>query len=133
MDSTVGESSPTDRVHFKDKIEEISEPLGLNIQQVRVEGESFQGPAPNLRYSGFHIENGIDTAPNIEHQFIPSFTGRSTVRKSILENNPETKNLSALRHGSDEEILFSLRLGEPEPKRRKNTSSLFSNDEPKSK
>jgi hypothetical protein len=34
------------------------------------------------------------------------------------QENPELKNLSALRSDSDE-MCFSLHLGEPEPKRRK--------------
>lgn len=133
MDSTVGESSPTDRVLFKDKLEGNSETLGLNIRQVPIEGESCQGPAQISRDSEFHIENGIEAAPNIEHQFIPSFTGRSTVHKSSQEENPDSNNLSGLRNGSDEEILFALRLGEPEPKRRKNMNSSVSNQDPKKK
>lgn len=133
MDSTVGESSPTDRVPFKDKVEGNSEPLCLNIRQVPIEGESCQGPAQTSRDSEFHIENGIETAPNIEHQFIPCFTGRSTVHKSSPEENPESNNLAVLRNGSDEDLFFSLRLGEPEQKRRKNMNSPVSNEESKMK
>uniref|UniRef100_A0A803QHS2 Trypsin family protein n=1 Tax=Cannabis sativa TaxID=3483 RepID=A0A803QHS2_CANSA len=130
MDSTVGESSPTDRVPFRDRLEGNSEPLGLNIRQVLIERESCQAPARTLRESEIHTGNGIETDLNIEHQFIPSFTSRSTVHNIGQEENPESKNLSGLRNGSDEEILFSLRLGEPEPKRRKN---LPSSEEPKMK
>ncbi|EXC24765.1 hypothetical protein L484_018479 [Morus notabilis] len=134
MGSTVGESSPTDRVPFKEKLEGNSEPFGLNIQQAPIVRESFQGPAPTIRQSEFHIENGIKTAPNFEHQFIPSFTGGSTVHKSSYqEENLESKNLSALRNGSDEEICFSLRLGEPEPKRRKNMNYSVGNEGPDAK
>jgi hypothetical protein len=35
------------------------------------------------------------------------------------QETPELKNLSALRSDSDEEMCFSLQLGKPEPKRRK--------------
>ncbi|XP_061953421.1 protein NARROW LEAF 1-like isoform X3 [Populus nigra] len=45
IDSTVGESSPLDRVPSKEKIEENFEPLNLNIQQVTGEGE----PEPKRR------------------------------------------------------------------------------------
>lgn len=133
MGSTVGESSPTDRVPYKDKLEGNSEPLSLNIRQVPIEGEFCQEPARTSRDREFHIENGIETAPNVEHQFIPSFTGRSLVHKSSQENNPESNNLSGLRNGSDEGIFFSLQLGEPEPKRRKSINSSLSNEEPKMK
>lgn len=134
MDSTVGESSPTDRVQFKDKLEENYEPLNLNVEQAPIERESYRGPALTLRQSEFHIENGIKIAPSVEHQFIPSFTGGSMVHKSShQEENQESKNLSGLRNGSDEDICFLLGLGEPEPKRRKNTNSSVSNEEPNPK
>ncbi|KAL5578565.1 hypothetical protein UlMin_020264 [Ulmus minor] len=126
MDSTVGESFPTDLVPFKDKLEEYSKALGLNIQYIPVEQESCQGQAPTSLRREFHIENGTEAAPNVEHQFIPSSTSRSTVLKIGHEETPEYKNLSALRNGSDEEISVSLRLGEPEPKRRRNSVSSVS-------
>ncbi|XP_015885195.1 protein NARROW LEAF 1 isoform X2 [Ziziphus jujuba] len=106
IDSTVGESSPMDRMPFKDKLDENSEPLALNIRPVPVEG------------------------PNVEHQFIPSFTDRSTANKSSQEDNAGSKNLSALRNGCDEDICVSLQLGEPEAKRRKSLNSSGS-EEPK--
>ncbi|XP_061953420.1 protein NARROW LEAF 1-like isoform X2 [Populus nigra] len=118
IDSTVGESSPLDRVPSKEKIEENFEPLNLNIQQVTGEGESQQGQTPLFIGPEFHIEDAVEASPNVEHQFIPSFSGRSPMHDNTPQENPELKNLSALRSDSDE-MCFSLHLGEPEPKRRK--------------
>lgn len=108
-----------DRLPFKDKLHENSEPLAMNIRQVPIEGESSQGLIPPFVRDEFHIENGIEAGPNVELQFIPSSTDRSMVDKSSQDSNPELKNLSALRNGSDEDILVSLQLGEPQAKRRK--------------
>lgn len=132
MGSTVGESSPADRVQSKDKLEEIFEPLGLNLEQVPVESDSYQEQNIPFLRTEFHIENGIETAPNVEHQFISSFAGRSPVHQNNQENHhPESNSLSALRNGSGEEIFVSLQLGEPESKRRKHSNSPFNIDEPK--
>lgn len=133
IDSTVGESSPMDQLPFKDKLHENSEPLAMTIRQVPIEGESRQGLIPTFIRNEFHIENGIETGPNVELQLIPSSTGRSTADKSRQDDNPELKNLSALRNGSDEDIFVSLQLGESKPKRRKSSNSSFSNEEPKTK
>lgn len=131
-DSTVGESSPAERVPLKDKFEENFEPLGLKVQPVvQVEGESCQGRNPPFIDTEFHIENGIDKTPNVEHQFIPSFAARSPVHQSNPEKHAESKSLSALRNGSDEEVFVSLQLGEPESKRRKHSNSTFNIEEPK--
>ncbi|KAJ6764532.1 hypothetical protein OIU74_023422 [Salix koriyanagi] len=119
IDSTVGESSPLDRVPSKEKIEENFEPINLNTQQGVVKGESQQGQSPLFIGPEFHIEDGAEAAPNVEHQFIPSFSGRSPMHDNKPQENPELKNLSALRGDSDEEMCFSLQLGKPEPKRRK--------------
>lgn len=133
IDSTVGESSPLDRMpsSSKDKIEENFEPLNLNIQKVLSEGESQQGRSPPFIGSEFHIEDGVEAAPNVEHQFIPSFTGRSPVHNDNRQENQELKNLLALKNDSDEEMHFSLRLGEPEPKRRRQSDLSFSTEESK--
>ncbi|XP_057511862.1 protein NARROW LEAF 1-like [Actinidia eriantha] len=122
MDSTVGESSPTDRV-LKDKTDENFEPLGLNIQQVPIEVEPGHGLTPPFVHGEFHIECGTESAPNIEHQFIPSFAGSSSLREKNQRENAESKTLALLRNGSDEELSVSLQLGEPEPKRRKQSDS----------
>ena len=132
MGSTVGESSPADRVQSKDKLEEIFEPLGLNLEQVPVESESYQEQNIPFLHTEFHIENGIETATNVEHQFISSFGARSPVHQNNQENHhPESNSLSALRNGSGEEIFVSLQLGEPESKRRKHSNSPFNIEEPK--
>lgn len=132
MGSTVGESSPADRVPSKDKLEEIFEPLGLNLEHVPVESESYHGQNLPFMHKEFHIENGTETAPNVEHQFISSFAARSPALQNNQENHHlESKNLSTLRNGSDEEIFVSLQLGEPESKRRKHSNSPFNIEEPK--
>ncbi|CAK7336995.1 unnamed protein product [Dovyalis caffra] len=131
IDSTVGESYPLDRVPSKEKIEENFEPQNLNIQQVVVEGESQQGQTPPFIGPEFHIEDGVEAAPNVEHQFIPSFSWRSPMHDNTPQESPELKNLSALRSDSDEEMRFSLQLGEPEPKRRKQSDLPFSIEESK--
>ncbi|GLU22601.1 hypothetical protein SLE2022_386650 [Rubroshorea leprosula] len=123
IDSTVGESSPQFRVPSKDKNEENFEPLNLNIRQVLAEGEPHQ--EPTLMYTENHAEDRIEGTHNIEHQFIPSSNGRSPVHQINQRDNPESKNLSSLRNGSDEEIYVSLQLGEPGPKIRKLSGSLF--------
>uniref|UniRef100_A0A6N2LBZ1 Peptidase S1 domain-containing protein n=1 Tax=Salix viminalis TaxID=40686 RepID=A0A6N2LBZ1_SALVM len=118
IDSTVGDSSPLDQVPSKEKIEENFEPLNLNIQQVTGEGDSQQGQTPLFIGPEFHIEDAVEATPNVEHQFIPSFSGRSPMHDNTPQENPELENLSALRSDSDEPC-FSLHLGEPELKRRK--------------
>lgn len=129
--STIAESSPAFCASYKDKLVDNCGPLGLNFQQVSFEGESCLGTSRPFRHGDFHIENGVETAPSVEHQFIPSFTSRSPVIQSNQEENPISKNVLALRSGSDEEISVSLQLGEPEPKRRKNCNSFFSTKGPK--
>jgi hypothetical protein len=131
MGSTVGESSPADRVQSKDKLEEIFEPLGLNLEQVPVESESYQEQNILFLHTEFHIENGIETATNVEHQFISSFAARSPVQNNQENHHAESNSLSALRNGSGEEIFVSLQLGEPESKRRKHSNSPFNIEEPK--
>ncbi|TQD69060.1 hypothetical protein C1H46_045407 [Malus baccata] len=78
----------------------------------------------------FHIENCVETAPNIEHQFIPSATSRPPGNQNKQEGNQVPKNLLPLQSSLDEEISVTLQLGEPEPKRRKNCNSLFSSKGP---
>ncbi|TQD98424.1 hypothetical protein C1H46_016025 [Malus baccata] len=128
--STVGESSPAVRPPFKDKLEDDFGPLGFNLQKIPIEGESCQGLIRPFMHGDFRIENGVETAPNVEHQFIPSATNRSPINQSNQEEHPVSKNLLALQSSSDEEISVSLQLGEPEPKRIKNCNSLFSSQGP---
>ncbi|KAK3188938.1 hypothetical protein Dsin_028499 [Dipteronia sinensis] len=129
FDSTGGESPPPERVPSKDKIEENLEPLNLNIRQDLIDGEFPPGLASPFIHPEFHIED-VKTSPNMEHQFIPSFTGRSPIHQNNRQENPESKSLTALRNTPDEEIYVSLQLGEPEPKRRKQSDALFNIEEP---
>lgn len=125
MDSTVGESSPPDQV-LKVQIEENNhEPLGLNIMKVPIDSKPHNGLTPPFFHDEFRIEGGTDAVPNVEHQFIPCFIGRSLVDEK-KQGSTEMKNLAVLRNGSDEEeISMSLQLGEPEPKRRKQYDFLL--------
>ncbi|KAJ0096571.1 hypothetical protein Patl1_27178 [Pistacia atlantica] len=125
IDSTVGESPHPERVPAK--CEETFEPLNLNIQQVLVDGET---QPPTFIHTEFHID-GIEASREEEHQFIPSFTGRSPLHRNNQQENLESKSLSALRNGPGEDIYVSLRLGESEPKRRKHSDTSFSIEEPK--
>ncbi|KAG2409271.1 uncharacterized protein HKW66_Vig0040930 [Vigna angularis] len=123
IDSTVAESSPT--VTIKEKLEESFEPICLNIPHAQVEDEPSQRINPSLRLCGFHIRNEIETVPNVEHQFIPSYAGKSPVRHSYLKEDMELKSLAELRSGPGEENFVSLHLGEPEMKRRKHSDPSF--------
>lgn len=124
IDSTVGESSPI--VPIKEKLEESFEPFCLNIQKVPAEDEPSQRANPSLRPYEFHIKNDIETAPNVEHQFIPSYADKSPVHQSYPKEDLEFKSLSELRNGPGEDNFVSLHLGEPETKRRKHSNSSFS-------
>ncbi|KAJ0846017.1 hypothetical protein HanRHA438_Chr15g0720171 [Helianthus annuus] len=63
----------------------------------------------------FHVESGIEAAPNIEHQFISSFPSH---QMGTYENSNLQIHQSSLRNGL-EEISIGLQLSEPELKRRK--------------
>ncbi|CAL0313602.1 unnamed protein product [Lupinus luteus] len=119
--STVGESSPIIRI--TEKLEESFEPFCLNIEKVPVEDEPSN---PSLRPYEFHIKNEIETAPNVEHQFIPTYADKSPVHQSYRKEDTEFKSLSELQNGPDEDNFVSLHLGEPEAKRRKHSNSSFS-------
>ncbi|KAH7569552.1 hypothetical protein ACOSP7_013010 [Xanthoceras sorbifolium] len=130
FDSTGGESPPPERVPSKDKLEKNLEPLNLNVQQDLIDGEFPPGLTSPFIRPEFHIEDGMKTSPNMEHQFIPSFTSRSPIHQNNRQENRESKSLSALRNSPDEEIYVSLQLGEPEPKRRKQADASFNIEEP---
>ncbi|KAL1833882.1 hypothetical protein DCAR_0104016 [Daucus carota subsp. sativus] len=123
--STVGESSPPESKQVKQKMEESYEPLGLKIH-IPMEGESHREITPPLLREEFHIESGGEAVPNVEHQFIPSFTGKFLLHQDNKQKNPELENLAELSNRC-EEISVSLNLGEPEPKRRKHCDSLLVN------
>lgn len=118
IDSTVGESSPQERVPSRDKVESF-EPLNLNLDQAPVEEEPHQQPTSSYVHKEFHLGNGTDSASNVEHQFIPSFSGRSPAHGRNREKIPESENLVALRNISDEDYFVSLQLGESESKKKK--------------
>lgn len=108
--STVGDSSPPDVMLPKDS----TEPLGLHIQHIPLE-DSAGGPDINSS----PVEEGFNAGPSVEHQFIPSFDTQLPLLRNGEQERLESKNLSALKHGSDEDIGFSLQLGDREPKRRR--------------
>lgn len=125
VDSTVGESSPT---LPKEKPEEAYESLGLKIQQLPVDDASGSGLIPPFMHAEFHVDNLVATNNVEEHQFIPSFIQSPLHRNH--DDNSELKSLSALRNSSDEDLCFSLQLGDREPKRQR-TEPTFSNGSPK--
>ncbi|CAI9088078.1 OLC1v1022313C1 [Oldenlandia corymbosa var. corymbosa] len=127
--STVGDFSPPDVMLPKDK----SQPLGLHIQQTHLE----DGPCcPDMNSSPveeeaalFLPEDGSNNVvgPSVEHQFIFNFNARPSPpdqdgNHQQLER-PVSENLSALRNSSDEDLRFSLQLGDNEPKRRRSEPS----------
>ncbi|KAE9585059.1 hypothetical protein Lal_00018127 [Lupinus albus] len=118
--STVGDSSTPDGSIPKDKGEDKFESLGLQIQSIPLVAEtSSQDMKPSILETEFHLEDGIKAGPSIEHQFIPSFIGRSPLHKSHMQDRAATENLSSLRNGRDEDLSVSLQLGDNEAKRRR--------------
>lgn len=110
MDSTVGESSETERIASTDKTEEIIEPLDLNI----ADGEFHQGKIQPLWHHEFNIEGGTESGPSLEQEFISKFIAdrrRSQRQNKVLRSPPVLTNF--------DELSISLRLEDPEPKKRK--------------
>ena len=107
------------------RLEENSEPLGLSVQRISPEGESSQGLISPFKHAALQIENGFEITPSVELQFIPRLASSSPLHQKN-EERQELKNLSTLRNGYDGEVSVSLRLGEPEAKRRKHLDSLSS-------
>ncbi|XP_042504917.1 protein NARROW LEAF 1-like [Macadamia integrifolia] len=130
VNSTVGESSPAEGTQAKNKTGEIFEPLGFNIEHISMEDGPRAGANPHLAPPEFRIEDGVEALPNVEHQFIPNLIGRSPIHQNDQEDRPESKNLSALRNGSDEDLCVSLQLGDREPKRR-HSECMIDLEEPK--
>lgn len=118
--STVGDSSPPDIMLPKDK----AEPLGLHIKHIPLEDGAA---APDINSSpaetGISLEGAPTIGPSVEHQFIPSFIGRSPLHRNEQSCKVVSENLSALKNGSDEDLRFSLQLGDIEPKRRRSDPS----------
>ncbi|KAI5667629.1 hypothetical protein M9H77_17482 [Catharanthus roseus] len=129
--STVAESSPTERFASKDKIEEHFESLGLNIEQIPIDLESHQGILAPIRNHEFQFEGVIESAPGLEHEFIPRFAETSSAVQKSHGEIMVSKNLSALRNGTEDEVSVSLQLGEPEPKRRKHSESSLETENSK--
>ncbi|KAM1032224.1 hypothetical protein ACFX13_036687 [Malus domestica] len=129
--STVGDSSPPDAMLRKETSEEKFESLGLQIQHLPLEVEPSSPPRnPSLAETEFHLEDGIKAVPSVEHQFIPSFIRGSPLHKKNQIDRTVSENLSSLRNGCDEDICFSLQLGDNEAKRRRSDAST-SAGEPK--
>ncbi|ONI12022.1 hypothetical protein PRUPE_4G139900 [Prunus persica] len=126
--STVGDSSPPDGMLPKERPEEKFESLGLQIQHIPLEAEPSS--SLSLVETEFHLEDGIKAVPSVEHQFIPSFLGGSPLHKKNQMGRTVSENLSSLRNGCDEDICFSLQLGDNEAKRRRSGAST-SAEEPK--
>ncbi|KAJ4970666.1 hypothetical protein NE237_003765 [Protea cynaroides] len=130
VDSTVGESSPAEGTQAKDKTEEIFGPLGFNIHHIPVQDEHSAEANPHLAPSEFHLEDGVEALANVEHQFIPNLIGCLPIHQNDQQNRLESKSLSALRNGADEDICVSLQLGDREPKRRR-SECIIDLEEPK--
>lgn len=122
--STVGDSSPLDGVLLKVKGEDKFEPLGFQIQLDCNSPETN----PSTIKTEFHLEDGINVGPSVEHQFIPSFIGRSPLHKNFSEK-VVSENLASLRNGCDEDLCVSLHLGDNEAKRRRSEAAT-STEEP---
>lgn len=128
--STVGDSSTPDGMLPKDKAEDKFESLGLQIQSIPLGAEpSSQDMKPSIVETEFQVEDGIKVGPSIEHQFIPSFIGRSPLHKKNMQDRVATENLSSLRSGCEEDLCVSLQLGDNEAKRRRSEAST-STEEP---
>ncbi|XP_047163236.1 protein NARROW LEAF 1-like [Vigna umbellata] len=128
--STVGDSSPPDGMLPKEKGEDKYEPLGLQIQSIPLGvAPSSQDMKPSIMETEFNIEDGIKVGPSIEHQFIPSFFGRSPLHKNSIHDRISAENLSSLRNNCDEDLCVSLQLGDNEAKRRRSEAST-STEEP---
>ncbi|WOL12268.1 hypothetical protein Cni_G21034 [Canna indica] len=124
INCTVGESSPTVRNLPNKKVDQIYEPLGINIQPFPSEGASGSGVNALSTDIEFQVDT-IELPNNVEeHQFIPNLISMSPIHRTE-EDNPERKNLSALINSSDEDICVSLHLGDREPKRQR--SDQYSN------
>jgi len=115
--STIEESSPSEGgARIEERNEEISEPLGFNIQQLPLDGASGSGLQQDAS-GDFHVGTSAKAVKNVEeHQFIPS----SPIHCNQEDNSThEARNPSALWNSSDEDLSFSLQLGDREPKRQR--------------
>ncbi|XP_040379229.1 protein NARROW LEAF 1 isoform X2 [Oryza brachyantha] len=110
VNSAVGESSGAPVPIPEEKVEEIFEPLGIQIQQL---------PRPDMAASGTEGEEASNAVVNVEeHQFISNFVGMSPVRGD--QDGP--RNITNLNSPSEEELAMELHLGDREPKRLRSDS-----------
>ncbi|GAA0146532.1 hypothetical protein LIER_06461 [Lithospermum erythrorhizon] len=125
--STVGESSPTERLTLKGKTDENLEQLDLNCQQIPTDSQSHQRLVTSFEPGEFCIQGSIGVSPGIEHQFISSTAGISPLRKESEGEDKGPGNLWESSNEPDEKISVSLQLGEPDSKRRKFSKSPLCN------
>lgn len=96
---TAPEASPVE------KVEEIFEPLGIQIQQL---------PRHDMASSATEGEGAANTPSDMEErQFISNFVGMSPVRR----DQDAPRIIANLNNPSEEELAMSLHLGDREPKR----------------
>ncbi|CAA0832233.1 Trypsin family protein [Striga hermonthica] len=111
VDSIVGECSPPDEKHKC----ELNNDSQLNLNQPPPERDEFR------------IESSSsEVVPSIEHQFIPSFSCHCLVDQDRQEVEERTclKKLSVIKDEPEGEVSVSLRLGEPDLKRKRRSESL---------
>ena len=122
--SIVGDSSPPDTTLPREKSEEKFEPLGFQIQHMPTEVEpSSAKDQSSLLETEFHLEAGTNTAPSVEHQFIPSLFSCSPSHQNSSLVHAVSQNLSLLRNDC-EDICVSLQLGDHEAKRQRLDGSV---------
>ncbi|WKA13201.1 hypothetical protein VitviT2T_030528 [Vitis vinifera] len=118
--STVGDSSPQDKMLPKDRAEEKFESEGFQIQHDPWD-DGLGSPDLNrpLVEAEFLLEDGVRVCPCFEHQFIPSFPEAPPLHENIEQARVTPENLSSLKHDTDEDdgAAISLQLGDHEPKR----------------
>ncbi|KAM7269318.1 hypothetical protein ACFE04_024815 [Oxalis oulophora] len=120
--SIVGDSSPPDVNHLKDKSEDKFEPLDLQILK-RPLGNELE-MSSTLMEGEFHLEDRNKEVPSVEHQFIPSFFGQSPLlRNKQSDKAVVTHSLASLKNGDNEDFCVSLQLGDNEAKRRRSSLS----------
>lgn len=121
--SIVGDSSPPDTTLPKEKSEEKSEPLGFQIQHMPIEVEPSSAKDRPLLETEFHLEPGMNMAPSVEHQFIPSFFSCSPSHQNSTLDRAVSQNLSSLRSDCEDPCV-SLQLGDHEAKRQRSDASV---------
>lgn len=118
--STMEEScptvAPTNTAEERNKC--MFEPLGINIQQVPIEGTSASGV--DLEHTDINRESNME-----EHQFIPSFVSPIDLNQEDTSHELR-RNLSTLKNSSDEDegMYVSLELGDRGSKRQRSGSAL---------